>query len=215
MTEKIKLLVIDDHAVVRTGISAWVASEPDLALVGEAADGEQGVARAFELKLDVILMDLIMPKKDGIEAIREIVRENAEARILMMTSFSEQARSVEAIRAGAMGFILKDTSPEEMLRAIRDVHMGKPWLSAEITRALMHAGRLDGEAAPESKQLTKREVEVLKLIAQGMSDADIESELTISKATVRFHVTNILAKLHLENRMQAALYAIRQRYVTV
>ncbi len=215
MTEKIKLVVVDDHAVVRTGISAWVASEPDLALVGEAADGKQGVAKALELKPDVILMDLVMPKKDGIEAIREIVRENAEARILMMTSFSEQAKSVEAIRAGAMGFILKDTSPEEMLRAIRDVHAGKPWLSAEITRALMHARRLHKEAAPESKQLTKREVEVLKLIAQGMSDAEIKSELTISKATVRFHVTNILAKLHLENRTQAALYAIRQRYVTV
>ena len=126
MTEQINILIVDDHAVVRTGISAWIASEPDLFLSGEAADGEVAVAKAVELQPDVILMDLIMPKKDGIEAIQDIIRGNPEARILVITSFSEKDKAIQAIKAGAMGFMMKDTSPESMLQAIREVHQGNP-----------------------------------------------------------------------------------------
>lgn len=215
MTEQINILIVDDHAVVRTGISAWIASEPDLFLSGEAADGEEAVAKAVELQPDVILMDLIMPKKDGIEAIQDIIRGNPEARILVITSFSEKDRAIQAIKAGAMGFMMKDTSPESMLQAIREVHLGNPWLSAEITRMLIHEDIRAREATSSVEKLTAREIDVLQLIAQGLSDKDIAKQLSVSKATVRYHVTNILTKLHLDNRTQAALYAIRAGHVSI
>lgn len=215
MTEQINILVADDHAVVRTGISAWIASEPDLFLSGEAADGEEAVAKALELQPDVILMDLVMPNKDGIEAIKEIIQVNPDARILVITSFSDKDKAIQAIKAGAMGFMMKDTSPEGMLQAIRAVQQGKPWLSNEITRMLMHEQRLTREEISPTDHLTDREVDVLKLIAQGLSDNDIADQLSVSKATVRYHISNILAKLNLENRTQAALYAIREGYVSI
>ena len=215
MTEQINILIVDDHAVVRTGISAWIASEPDLFLGGEAADGEEAVAKAVELQPDVILMDLIMPKKDGIEAIQDIIRGNPEARILVITSFSEKDKAIQAIKAGAMGFMMKDTSPESMLQAIREVHQGNPWLSAEITRMLIHEDIRTREAISPVEKLTAREMDVLQLIAQGLSDKDIAQQLSVSKATVRYHVTNILTKLHLDNRTQAALYAIRKGHVSI
>jgi len=215
MTEQINILVVDDHAVVRTGISAWISSESDLFLSGEAADGEEAIAKALELQPDVILMDLVMPKKDGIEAIKDIIRENPNARILVITSFSEKDKAIQAIKAGAMGFMMKDTSPESMLQAIREVHQGNPWLSAEITRMLIHEDIHAAEAISQVEKLTDREMDVLQLIAQGLSDKDIANQLTVSKATVRYHVTNILTKLHLENRTQAALYAIREGHVSI
>ena len=215
MTGQIKILVVDDHAVVRTGISAWIESEPDLVLCGEAADGEDAVAKAIALHPDVILMDLIMPKKDGIDAIKEIIHENPNAHILVITSFSEKDKAIQSIKAGAMGFMMKDTSPENMLQAIREVHQGNPWLSVEITRMLMHEDLRPIETTSPIDKLTDREKDVLRLIAQGLSDKDIAGQLTVSKATVRFHVTNILTKLHLENRTQAALYAIREGYVSI
>ena len=217
MTEQINILVVDDHAVVRTGISAWISSESDLFLSGEAADGEEAIAKALELQPDVILMDLVMPKKDGIgqSKIKDIIRENPNARILVITSFSEKDKAIQAIKAGAMGFMMKDTSPESMLQAIREVHQGNPWLSAEITRMLIHEDIHAAEAISQVEKLTDREMDVLQLIAQGLSDKDIANQLTVSKATVRYHVTNILTKLHLENRTQAALYAIREGHVSI
>lgn len=215
MTEQINILVVDDHAVVRMGISAWIASEPDLFLSGEAADGEEAIAKALELQPDVILMDLILPKKDGIDAIKDIIQGNPEARILVITSFSEKDNAIQAIKAGAMGFMMKDTSPESMLQAIREVHKGNPWLSAEITRMLIHEDIRAKETISPVEKLTDREMDVLRLIAQGLPDKDIANQLTVSKATVRYHVTNILTKLHLENRTQAALYAIREGHVSI
>lgn len=215
MEEKIKLLVVDDHAVVRTGLSTWIATESDLELIGEAADGLEAVAKALELKPDVILMDLIMPKKDGIEAIVDILREDPNARILAVTSFPEKDKSIPAIKAGALGFITKDASPEEMQQAIRTVHQGMPWLSPDITRMLMHDNLLKQSSLPLDDPLTKRELEVLKLIAQGLSDADIANILVISKSTVNFHVTNILSKLQVKNRTQATLYAIKEGFITL
>ena len=215
MTEQINILVVDDHAVVRMGISAWIASEPDLFLSGEAADGEEAITKALDLQPDVILMDLILPKKDGIDAIKDIIQGNPEARILVITSFSEKDNAIQAIKAGAMGFMMKDTSPESMLQAIREVHKGNPWLSAEITRMLIHEDIRAKETISPVEKLTDREMDVLRLIAQGLPDKDIANQLTVSKATVRYHVTNILTKLHLENRTQAALYAIREGHVSI
>jgi NarL family two-component system response regulator LiaR len=215
MTKIIRLLVVDDHAVVRQGISAWIDSEVDLQLIGEACDGIEAVEKALALNPDVILMDLMMPKKDGIEAITDILREDPDAHILVITSFSEQIRAIPAINAGALGFIVKDTSPEEMLQAIRQVSQGNPWLSHEITRMLMRNRASKKPSTSLEDPLTKREIEVLKLIARGFSDVDIANELVISTTTVRFHISNILAKLHLKNRTQVALYAIKEGYVSI
>ena len=215
MTEKIRILVVDDHAIVRTGISAWIETEADLELVGEASDGVEAIEKALKLDPDVILMDLVMPKKDGISAITNIIRENPNACILVITSFSEKTSAVPAIKAGASGFIMKDTSPEEMLQAIREVHRGNPWLSPEITRMLMRNNAEQKSPHPLKELLTERELDVLKLLAQGLSDEEIAAELVISKATVRFHVTNVFQKLQLKSRTQAALYAIREGYVSI
>ena len=215
MTEKIRLLIVDDHAVVRTGISTWIDSEADLELVGEAADGVEAIEKALSTDPDVILMDLVMPKKDGIEAIADILQERPDARILVITSVSEKNQAIPAIRAGALGFIMKDTSPEEMLEAIREIHRGNPWLSPEITRMLMRNNANHKRSSTSKEPLTAREMDVLKLLARGLSDTDIADELFISKPTVRFHITNILTKLHLKNRTQAALYAIKEGYITL
>jgi NarL family two-component system response regulator LiaR len=215
MTEKIRILVVDDHAIVRTGISAWIETEADLELAGEASDGVEAIEKALKLDPDVILMDLVMPKKDGISAITNIIRENPNACILVITSFSEKTSAVPAIKAGASGFIMKDTSPEEMLQAIREVHRGNPWLSPEITRMLMRNNAEQESPHPLKELLTARELDVLKLLAQGLSDEEIAAELVVSKATVRFHVTNVFQKLQLKSRTQAALYAIREGYVSI
>lgn len=215
MTEKIRILVVDDHAIVRTGISAWIETEADLELAGEASDGVEAIEKALKLDPDVILMDLVMPKKDGIYAITNIIRENPNACILVITSFSEKTSAVPAIKAGASGFIMKDTSPEEMLQAIREVHRGNPWLSPEITRMLMRNNAEQESPHPLKELLTARELDVLKLLAQGLSDEEIAAELVVSKATVRFHVTNVFQKLQLKSRTQAALYAIREGYVSI
>jgi NarL family two-component system response regulator LiaR len=157
-------------------------------------------------------MDLVMPKKDGIEATKEIIRKEPDSSILVITGFSEKAHAIPAIQAGARGFILKDTSPEEMLRAIREVDRGNLWLSPEIKRMLMRKTASPKPSARFTDAPTERELDVLKLICLGNSDEDIAEELVISKATVRFHVTNILSKLQVKNRTQAALYAIKEGY---
>ncbi len=215
MSEQISILIVDDHAVVRQGISAWIASEPDLVLIGEAANGEMGVTQAVELQPDIVLMDLVMPKMDGITAIAALIHQNPGARILVITSFSEQDQAVRAIKAGALGFMLKDASPAEMLQAIRTVSQGNPWLSPALTRAVMHNSVVTEVENDFAIPLTGREIEVLKLVAQGLPDQDIAETLTVSKTTVRYHVTNILTKLNLENRTQAALYAIRTKLISV
>ncbi len=215
MADKIKILIVDDHAVVREGLSAWIDSEPDLILIGEAADGEAGVTETLRLQPDIVLMDLAMPKMDGITAIKEITQNKPNIRILVITSFSEQDQAVKAIKAGSLGFMMKDASPTEMLQAIRSVSEGNPWLSPSLTRALIQNSRDLKSVGEPIDPLTKREIEVLKLIAQGLSDQDIATALTVSKTTVRYHVTNILTKLQLENRTQAALFAIRKKLVSI
>jgi NarL family two-component system response regulator LiaR len=214
MSEKllVRVLISDDHAIVREGLRALITSEPGMEVVGEAADGVEAVQRARELRPDVILLDLQMPRKNGIEAIGEIKAENPDARILVLTSFAEDEKVFPAIKAGALGYLLKDSSPQELLEAIRDTHRGESSLHPAIARKLIRELNRPSDLPPAEDPLTEREVEVLRLVAQGLSNQHIAEQLIISERTVRTHVGNILDKLHLANRTQAALYAVREGY---
>ncbi|HMQ54292.1 MAG TPA: response regulator transcription factor [Anaerolineae bacterium] len=211
MTDQIKILIADDHAVVREGLRLLLGSEPGMAVVGQAADGVEAVQMAERLQPDVILLDLMMPNKNGIEAITEIKNNNSEARILVLTSFAEDEMVFPAIKGGALGYLLKDSSPQELLQAIRDTYEGESSLHPTIARKLIREiNRPAQDLPPAEEPLTEREVEVLKLVAHGLSNQAIAEKLTISERTVRTHVGNILKKLHLANRTQAALYALRE-----
>lgn len=210
MDENIRVMVVDDHHIVREGLRALIETEPGLELVGEAKDGYEAVVRTRSLKPDVILMDLVMPRMDGLEAISQIKRENEKAQILVLTSYSEDAKVFSAIKMGAMGYLLKDSLPEDLLRAIRDVYHGQPSLHPSIARKLMSELNRPSEPPSMEEELTKREDDVLKLLALGLSNQEIADRLVISERTVRTHVSNILMKLHLANRTQAALHAWRE-----
>jgi two-component system, NarL family, response regulator LiaR len=210
MDEKIRILIADDHAIVREGLRALIATEPGLDLVGEAADGVEAVRMAQSLRPDVILLDMVMPRKDGLGAIRDIISENANARILVVTSFAEDEKVFPAIKAGALGYLLKDSSPQELLQAIRNVHNGEASLHPTIARKLMRELNQPQNLPPTTDPLTEREVEVLRLVAQGLSNDEIAQKLVVSERTVRTHVSHILDKLHLANRTQMALYAVRE-----
>jgi NarL family two-component system response regulator LiaR len=213
--EPIRLLIVDDHAIVRTGLSAVCETEEDLELIGQATNGIEAQEKVKELNPDVILMDLIMPQMGGIDAIKAIKEDYPEAKILVLSSFTEDDKVLAAIKSGASGYILKDSSPEELVTAIRDVNAGKPSLHPSITRLLMEDISLGKDADDLGETLTEREIEVLVAIAKGLSNQEIADQLTISHATVRFHVTNILQKLNLENRTQAALYALKAGLTTL
>jgi NarL family two-component system response regulator LiaR len=215
MEENIRILVVDDHAIVREGLRALIESEAGMELVGEAPDGLEAVTKARSLKPDVILLDLVMPRMDGIEAIRQIKKEDDKTQILVLTSFSEDAKVFSAIKTGAMGYLLKDSSPQDLLRAIRDVHRGEPSLHPSIARKLMIELNRPAESSIDEESLTNREEDVLKLLAQGLSNQEIADKLYISERTVRTHVSNILMKLHLVNRTQAALHALRDGLVSL
>jgi NarL family two-component system response regulator LiaR len=210
MTERIRILIADDHAVVRHGLRALITTEPDLELVGEAIDGVEAVELTTRLKPDVILMDMAMPRKTGLEAIHDIMRSNPKARILVLTSFAEDEQVFPAIKAGATGYLLKDTAPRELLQAIRDVHCGQVSLHPTIARKLVGELKRPADLPPAQDPLTEREVQVLALVARGLSNQEIADQLFIGERTVRTHISNILGKLHLANRTQAALYAQRE-----
>ena len=218
----IRVFIVDDHAIVRDGIRSLLATEPDIEVVGEAENGRDAVSKAQRLRPDVILMDLVMPEMDGIEAIRCIMARQPEARILVLTSFTADDKVFPAIKAGAMGYLLKDTGSQELVRAIHQVYRGESSLHPRIARMLLqeisaerppkgegHQPRLPGRP-PTVDPLTQREMEVLKLVAGGRSNRKIADQLVVAEGTVRTHVSNILSKLHLASRTQATLYALRE-----
>lgn len=206
----IRVLVVDDHAIIRKGIRAVLELVPDIEMVGEAENGRSAVQMDRDLHPDVILMDLMMPEMDGIECIKQIKSQQPAARILVLTNFAGEEMIFPAIKAGAMGYHLKDSSPENLIDAIRQVNQGvaslHPSIAKKVLDEIQHADRQPLSEEP----LTQREVEVLRLIAQGYENRDIAEKLVISDATVRTHVSNILGKLHLASRTQAALYALRE-----
>jgi NarL family two-component system response regulator LiaR len=209
-SDTIFVLVADDHAIIRTGIRAMLEVVPDIDVAGEATNGRETIAKAQRLLPDVILMDLVMPEVNGIEAIRRIKEVQPGARILVLTTFAGEDMVFPAIKAGAQGYHLKDSSPEELVRAIRQVYRGESSLHPVIARKVLEELSHSPERPPTSDPLTPREMQVLRLIAQGLDNAEIAEKLVISEGTARTHVSKILGKLHLANRIKAALYALRE-----
>lgn len=210
MSEVIRVYVTDDHHIVRRGIKQLLETETGIEVVGEAANGREAIKDVDKLKPDIVLMDLVMPVMDGIEAIRQIKAGHTSIQILVLTSFATDDKVFPAIKAGALGYLIKDTSPEELVHAIRQVHRGQLTLHPSIAQKLLKELALTSQQPPSPDPLTEREVEVLKLVARGLSNQEIADTLLVSIATVYTHVSKILDKLHLASRTQAALYALRE-----
>jgi DNA-binding NarL/FixJ family response regulator len=223
----IRVLVADDHAIVRKGICALLATEEGIEVVGEAADGQHAVEQVARLRPDVVLMDLVMPGVDGLAATKRICADWPETRILVLTSFAGVDKIMPAVKAGALGYLLKDSDPEVLVDSIRQVFCGNSSLHPSVARALLEevargqggnaigGADLDSSLTGQFEALTEREAQVLGLIARGWSNQSIADELTISCATVRTHVSHILAKLNLASRTQAALYALRKGWASL
>lgn len=207
--EQIRVMIVDDHAVVREGIRTYLELEDQFVLVGEASNGREAADKVGALRPDVVLMDLLMPVMDGIEATRAIKQRAPEVKIIVLTSFTDDEHIVPAIEAGATGYLLKDVSAEELVRAIQGAHQGQAQLHPEVARKLMERVRQPRKREQPGEELTPREMEVLRLIASGMSNKEIARELVMTERTVKGHVSNILGKLGLQDRTQAALYAVR------
>jgi DNA-binding NarL/FixJ family response regulator len=204
-TMSIRILIADDHSVVRQGLKMFLSLDPELEVVGEAGDGAQALKMAKELLPDVVLMDLMMPVMDGIAATQAIRSEAPGVEVIALTSVLEDAKVIGAVRAGAMGYLLKDTQAEELCRAIKAAAAGQVQLSPQVAARLMREIR-----APESPEpLTERETDVLRLLAKGKANKEIAAALHVSETTVKTHVSNILMKLGVPSRTQAALYAVR------
>jgi NarL family two-component system response regulator LiaR len=220
----IKVLIVDDHAVVRQGLRTFLelqdevphgrGSELPIEVVGEAANGVEAVQMARCLQPDVLLLDLVMPEMDGIEAMQRILENSPHSRVIILTSFGEEDKVFPAIRAGAQGYLLKDIAPEDLVQAVRAAYLGQVQLHPDVARKLMSAVAAKEESPADQRaepfgELTEREVEVLRLIAEGLNNREIAEKLVISDKTVKSHVSSILGKLHLEDRTQAAIYALR------
>jgi NarL family two-component system response regulator LiaR len=205
----IRIVLVDDHAVVRGGLRFLLEQQPDMEVIGEGKDGAQGVALVTNLLPDVVLLDLLMPRMDGITAVREMKRLTPHTRIIILTSYYEDDQVFGAIKAGAISYLLKDAGPDELVEAVRAAARGEgvlhPQVAARVLREMQQRSPL--------QELTARERDVLTLLARGRSNAEIAAELIIGEGTVKTHVSNILTKLHLADRTQAAIYALQQRLV--
>ena len=206
---RIKVMVVDDHAVVRSGLSAFLSVVPDLELVGEAENGDEAVRRCGLLYPDVILMDLMMPGTDGVTATRLIHEKYPAVHVIALTSFPEDDLVQKALQAGATGYLMKNVSARELAEAIRAAHKGKMTLSPEAAQALAHAAANQAQGA----ELTEREREVLKLMVEGLNNAEIAERLVVSLSTVKYHISNILSKLQVDNRVAAVTLAIQKKLV--
>lgn len=214
MTEAVTVLLVDDHRVVRQGVRAFLDAQPDIEVIGEASSGEEAVEVARERPPDVVLMDLIMPGMDGVEATRQVKQVSPRTQVIVLTSYHQDEHIFPAIRAGALSYLLKDVEPAALAEAVRQAAAGEATLHPQVAARVVqeiHGSR--EEALNPFTELTDREMEVLRLIAAGMSNSDIAAELVISERTVKSHVSNILSKLHLADRTQAAVYAWREGIV--
>ncbi|MGA5715977.1 response regulator [Bacillus bombysepticus] len=214
---KIKVLLVDDHTVVLKGLAFFLSTQEDLELVGEANNGKEALVKVGETTPDVILMDLYMPEMDGVEATAYIKKEYPNVKVIVLTSFSDQAHVLPALRAGASGYILKDVEPDQLVEAIRSAYKGNIQLHPDIANALLSqtlpAEEKEEEPSIQVDVLTARENEVLQLLAKGMSNKEVASVLVITEKTVKAHVSSILSKLNLSDRTQAALYAVKNGIV--
>jgi len=208
--QPIRVLVVDDHPIVIGGTRAFLEGVEDIQVIGEAYNGVMAVNAFKQLKPDVTLMDLIMPEMDGIQAIQLITEDDPEAKILVLTSFITDDKVFPAIKAGAMGFLLKDSEPQEMIDAIRNVNKGQPTLHPNIARKVLRELGRKNVDAPIPDPLTDRETEVLRLLSKGFDNQEIAEKLFVAEVTVRTHVSRILRKLQLANRVQATLYALKK-----
>ncbi|PEK02150.1 response regulator [Bacillus wiedmannii] len=214
---KIKVLLVDDHTVVLKGLAFFLSTQEDLELVGEASNGKEALVKVGETHPDVVLMDLYMPEMDGVEATGCIKKEYPDVKVIVLTSFSDQAHVLPALRAGASGYILKDVEPDQLVEAIRSAYKGNIQLHPDIANALLSqtlpVEEKEEEPSIQVDVLTARENEVLQLLAKGMSNKEIASVLVITEKTVKAHVSSILSKLSLSDRTQAALYAVKNGIV--
>ncbi len=215
--QRITVLIVDDHQIVRQGLRSYLDMYDDIQVIGEAGDGREAVKLASHLKPDVILMDLVMPVMDGIQATAEITSLGIGSRVIALTSFDENDKVIPAIQAGASGYLLKDVSTEALVEAIRATYLGEARLHPKIMRKLMDevSRQADRQKSAEGPQLTDRELEVLRLVIQGKSNREIAQVLVISEKTAKAHVSNILGKLGVEDRTQMAVYALKNNLLDV
>ena len=213
MSDAITVALVDDHEIVRQGVRALLETQPEITIVGEASSGEEGVRLSAEHAPDVVLMDLVMPGMNGVEATRQIKQQSPRTQVIVLTSYHEDEHILPAIRAGALSYLLKDVSPAELLAAVLKAARGETTIHPRVAAKMMQAlGTKEKEQSPFG-DLSKREIEVLRLIADGLTNAAIGEALFISEKTVKSHVGNILSKLHLADRTQAAVYAWRSGLV--
>ena len=214
MTSEIKVLIVDDHGIVRQGLRKYLDLHENITIVGEAENGFAALEKVNKFTPDIVLMDLVMPEMDGIEATQKIIAAYPGIKVIVLTSFTEDDKVFSAIKAGAVGYLLKDISPPDLAKAIQAVHSGETHLHPDITKKLMNQfvnPKSEAEITPED--LTPREMEVLQLIAQGLSNKELAEELTISEKTVKTHLSSIYSKLNLSDRTQAAIYALKHDLV--
>lgn len=209
-TRQIRLMIVDDHRVVRSGLSAFLLAYDDLKLVGEASGGEEAVRLCSDIKPDVVLMDLVMPGMDGIAATEAIRERCPKTQVIALTSFGDERRVQAALKAGAIGYLLKDVSDVELVEAVRSAAAGRPTLATEAQRALIQAAK---SPKPPGSDLTEREREVLALMVKGMSNDEIAEHLTIRSSTAKFHVSNVLSKLGVSTRTEAVAMALQNHLV--